>query len=206
MSTEHIWEIKAKNTPLLKKRCSHCDSTKFYCSEKFRMNAQKKNIDIWLIYRCIKCSNTYNMTIFSRIKTESISMELYKRFMANDPETAWKYAFSQETRQKNNAEADLESVEYDVVHNSVTLEDIINGDCEMVTFTVHYPFEFNLRFSSVIRIGLALSSSQLNRLIEAEAVSVHGKPLQKKHKTKDGDIILINREKLKRIYDSTTSL
>ncbi|KPE49137.1 DUF1062 domain-containing protein [Chryseobacterium indologenes] len=206
MSTEHIWEIKARNTPLLKKRCSHCDSTKFYCSEKFRLNAQKKNIDIWLIYRCTKCSNTYNMTIFSRVRTESIDTELYKKFMENDPETAWEYAFSQEIRRKNNAEADLESVEYDILHDTTTLEDLIKGNCETAVFTIRYPFEFNLRFSSVIRIGLALSSSRLNRLIETETISVNGKSLLKKHKTKNGDIIRINLEKLKSIYRSTTPL
>jgi len=42
MRKEYIWEIKAHNTPLLKRSCSHCDSDRFYCSEKFRMNAQKK--------------------------------------------------------------------------------------------------------------------------------------------------------------------
>ena len=44
METTITWEVKVKNTPLLIKKCSHCDSDRFYCSDKFRMNAQKKNI------------------------------------------------------------------------------------------------------------------------------------------------------------------
>ncbi|WP_228406965.1 DUF1062 domain-containing protein [Chryseobacterium sp. MYb7] len=100
MSTQHSWEVKVKNTPLLKKKCSQCNSERFQCSDKFRLNAQKKNIDIWLIYRCIKCNNTYNMTVFSRIRTESISKEMFNKLSENNKEIAWEYAFSQELIKK----------------------------------------------------------------------------------------------------------
>ena len=40
METTFTWEIRVKNCPLLIKKCSHCDSDRFYCSDKFRMNAQ----------------------------------------------------------------------------------------------------------------------------------------------------------------------
>ncbi len=206
MSTGYIWEIKVKNTPLLKKKCSHCDSTRFYCSEKFRTNAQKKNIDVWLIYRCVKCSSTYNMTIISRTGTESIGTELYEKLMSNDRKTAWKYAFSQETRMKNNIEADPDSVEYDVECNDCIRDNIISEPHDMITFTIRYPFEFGLRISSVIRTGLGLSSSQFSRLSEMNAISVHGKSLRKKHRIRNGDVIRIDREKLKNIYHNGTSM
>ncbi|REC63946.1 hypothetical protein DRF65_04400 [Chryseobacterium pennae] len=145
MSIEYTWVIKAKNTPLLKKKCNHCDSERFHCSDKFRLNAQKKNIDIWLIYRCVKCHHRYNMTVFSRIRTESISKEIFNRLSANDTDLAWEYAFSRETRRKNNAEADLDSVEYGIQFDEVPIEQIISGDDEMMSFTIKCLFEFNLR-------------------------------------------------------------
>ncbi len=133
MSSEYIWVINAKNTPLLKKKCSHCDSDRFYCSEKFRMNAQKKYVDIWLIYRCTKCDNTYNMAIFTRTKTELIDKDLFKKFSENNSEIAWRYAFSLETSRKNNIELDFDSVEYDIQYDNISIEDILNFDCEIVT-------------------------------------------------------------------------
>ncbi|MCJ7935748.1 MAG: DUF1062 domain-containing protein [Chryseobacterium sp.] len=161
------------------------------------MNAQKKNIDIWLIYRCIKCKNTYNMTLFSRTRKESISKDLFSKFSENNAETAWHYAFSLEMRRKNNVEPDAESVEYDIRYPPV--EEILNFDHEEATFTIKYPFEFNLRVSSVVRIGLSLSARQLNRLLELNAISFQQKPLQKKHKVKNGDIVKVNIEKLRSI-------
>lgn len=194
MSIEYTWVVKVQNTPLLKKKCNHCDSDRFYCSDKFRLNAQKKNIDIWLIYRCIKCHNRYNMTLFSRIRTESISKEIFNRLSENDADLAWEYAFSREIRRKNNAEADLDSVEYEIQFDEVALEQMMTSDSEVLSFTIKCPFEFNLRLSTVVRTCLHLSSSKMNQLIDADAVFVHGRPLQKKHKVQNRDIVKIHKD------------
>ncbi len=200
MSKEFIWEIMARNTPILKRKCNHCGSDRFYCSEKFRMNAQKKNIDVWLIYRCIKCDNTYNMTIFSRTKPELINKDLFNKFLENNTEIAWEYAFSRVTSRRNNVELDLGSVEYDIQFDNISVEDILNFDSEIVTFKIKYPFDFSLKLSFVIRKCLKLSANKLNKLIEAKVISIQEKHLQKKHKVKNEDIVQVNREKLKSIY------
>ncbi|MCD8268591.1 MAG: DUF1062 domain-containing protein [Parabacteroides sp.] len=36
------------------------------------MNSQKRNLDVWLIYRCLECDSTYNLTILSRTKPKLI--------------------------------------------------------------------------------------------------------------------------------------
>ncbi len=200
MREEFIWEVMAKNTPLIKRKCNHCDSDRFYCSEKFRMNAQKKYIDVWLIYKCNKCDSTYNMTIFSRTKPEMINKDLFNKFLENNKELAWKYAFSREASRKNNVELDFGSVEYDIQHDNLSVEDILNFENEFVTFKIKYPFDFNLKLTSVIRICLNLSANKLNELIEAEVISVQEKQLQKKRKVKNGDIVQIDKERLRSIY------
>ncbi|MBO9691611.1 DUF1062 domain-containing protein [Chryseobacterium sp.] len=200
MSTIYIWEVKVKNTPLLKKKCSHCNSDRFQCSDKFRLNAQKKNIDIWLIYRCVKCNNTYNMTVFSRIRTESISKDLFDKFSENNKKLAWEYAFSYEIRRKNNVEADLESVEYEMLYDDLSIEDLMNKDGEMIFFQIKYLLDFNIRASTVIRKCLGLSSSQLNRMLDTDSVYCNEKQLQKKYKIKNGDVVQINRQELINLY------
>ncbi len=200
MRNENIWEVKVNNTPLLKRKCNRCNNNSFYCSEKFRINAQKKNIDIWLIYRCIKCDNTYNLAIFSRIKPELLHKDLLNKFSENNTEIAWKYAFSRETSQKNNVELDFSSVKYDILYDNISVEDILNFDSEIVTFKIKYPFDFSLKMSSVIKICLKLSANKLNSLIEAKVISIMKKHLQKKHKVKNEDIVQVNREKLRSIH------
>lgn len=195
METTITWEVKAKNPPLLIKKCSHCDSNRFYCSDKFRMNAQKKNIDVWLIYRCVKCDNTCNLTLLSRSKPDLINKTLFHSFSMNDKDTAWKYAFSTEMEKKNSLRLDYGSVEYVVVPDT-SFEDLLNLSNEVIKIHIKCEFEFDLKLSSLIRRCFSLSANQVKRMFEDGIITISGNKPPQKHKVKDGDMILIQREGL----------
>ena len=195
METTITWEVKAKNPPLLIKKCSHCDSNRFYCSDKFRMNAQKKNIDVWLIYRCVKCDNTCNLTLLSRSKPDLIDKTLFHSFSMNDKDTAWKYAFSTEMEKKNSLRLDYGSVEYVVVPDT-SFEDLLNLSNEVIKIHIKCEFEFDLKLSSLIRRCFSLSANQVKRMFEDGIIIISGNKPPQKHKVKDGDMILIQKEEL----------
>lgn len=199
MKKEYIWEIRVKNTPTLKRKCNRCNGDRFYCSEKFRMNSQKKNTDIWLIYRCTECDSTYNLTILSRTKPELIKKELFSKFSGNNAGLAWEYAFSSEIAKKNGVELDYSSVEYDILHEHISIEDILNAphDIEEMAFRIRAPFDFGLKLSSVIRFCFGLSASRLNRLIEANAIFTRKDVAIRKQKVTNGEVVFISKERLK---------
>lgn len=195
METIFTWEIKVKNTPLLIKKCSHCDSDRFYCSDKFRMNAQKKNIDVWLIYRCVRCDNTCNITLLSRTKPEWIDKSLFHSFSVNDRKAAWKYAFSTELVGRNNLKLDYDSVEYEVIEH-FSKEDIIHASHDIIKIQIKCEFEFNLKVSSFIKRNFPYSTTLLKRLFELGEISLLSGKEPQKHKMRNGDIILIDRKHL----------
>nr|WP_294590649.1 DUF1062 domain-containing protein [uncultured Bacteroides sp.] len=203
MRTEYIWKIEVKNTPTLKRKCNHCSCNRFYCSDKFRVNAQKRNIDVWLIYRCVECDSTYNLTLFSRTKPELIRKDLLHKFFENDEDTACEYAFSAETGRKNNVEIDWSSVEYEIEHNNISINSILDANAEIVAFKIQMPFEFGLKLSTVVRSCLGLSANLFEQMINAEVIFTPENYPLKKHKAKNGDIVLIDKEKLQRIYNKT---
>lgn len=192
MDATFTWEIKVKNSPLLIKKCSHCDSERFYCSDKFRMNAQKKNIDVWLIYRCVKCDNTCNLTLLSRSKPDLIDKTLFHNFSMNDKKTAWKYAFSTGLERMNNMKLDYGSVEYDVINN-ISIESIASITDDMINIQIKYDSEFNLKLSSLIRRCFALSANRLKQIFEQGIISISADKPSLKQKVKSGDIILIHK-------------
>lgn len=204
MKTEYIWKIEVKNTPTLKRKCNHCSCNRFYCSDKFRVNTQKRNIDVWLIYRCVECDSTYNLTLFSRTKPELIKKDLFYKFSENDEDTAREYAFSAEIGRRNNVEIDWGSVEYEIRHDNISINSILDADDEIVAFKIQMPFEFGLKLSTVIRSCLGLSANFLDQIINAEAIFTPENYPLKKHKAKNGDIVLVNKEKLQRIIDNKT--
>lgn len=199
MGTEYIWEIKVENTPFIKRKCNRCNSDRFYCSDKFRVNAQKRNLDVWLIYRCAECDSTYNLTVLSRTKPESIKEDLFGKFSANDEDLAWEYAFSSETGRKNGVEFDYASVRYEVLHDDVSIENILEGDAETVAFRIRTRFDFGLRLSALIRSCFGLSAGFFDRMVEAEAIFTPQGDSLKKHKVRNGDIVLVSRERLQNL-------
>lgn len=164
------------------------------------MNAQKRNLDVWLIYRCAACDSTYNLTILSRTKPELIEKELFRKFSENDEELARKYAFSSEIGRKNGVELDYSSVEYEILHDPISVNELLNSEHEVITFRVRAPFESGLKMTTVIRSCLGLSANQLNRLIEAKAIfTPEGYPV-KKQKIRNEDRVQINKERLSNAF------
>jgi len=74
------------------RHCSKCKKIrKFECSGKFRVNASGKRLDVWLIYRCVRCNTTWNREILARVKPGRIGKEPYQAFLDNDFELAMRY-------------------------------------------------------------------------------------------------------------------
>ena len=73
-------------------RCGRCGKkTPFVSTRRFRVNANKNKLDIWLIYQCRKCGHTLNIPIYERIAPRKIPGELYEKFLANDEALAVQY-------------------------------------------------------------------------------------------------------------------
>lgn len=82
---------KARSFQILRK-CGKCGKkTRYINTERFRINANGNNIDVWLIYQCEKCKHTYNLPIFERIKPHRLEQGLYNKFMENDMDLARDY-------------------------------------------------------------------------------------------------------------------
>lgn len=111
---ELSWKLVPLHTPPVLRSCPRCDErTRFISSDKFRINGQGRRLDVWLIYRCEACKQTWNATLLSRVTPESIEPSLYQAFLHNDVATAWRYAFDAELLKKNQVEVDAK-VEYRV--------------------------------------------------------------------------------------------
>lgn len=195
----YTWEVIPTNTPLLKKKCSKCKcNSHFYCSNKFRLNSQKRYIDVWLIYKCVKCDETYNLPIFSRTKPDLIDKNLFQRFSENDEIAAWQYAFDTDILSKSNFEADYSHIDYDIIYEKVSLDEMLEIEEEMLIFEIKAKFYLHLKLTSVIRECLGISLSQLDRMMQAGVISILPLGKLKKMKVKDGVKVVVYRNKLKR--------
>ncbi|PBC05881.1 DUF1062 domain-containing protein [Mesorhizobium sp. WSM3860] len=88
------WAIASAIAPRPVINCNRCGGVKPYrCSGKFRVNANGKRIDAWLIYRCTDCDNSWNRTIFERCNRRDIAPTLLAALERNDPTLVRHYGF-----------------------------------------------------------------------------------------------------------------
>jgi len=89
-----IWSIGALELPRVLRRCPRCDVVRpFVSSGCFRVNAQKRRLDVWLVHRCSVCDETWNAPIAERVTPESLGAEL-ERYHRNDETLARRLAFA----------------------------------------------------------------------------------------------------------------
>ncbi|GGJ76116.1 DUF1062 domain-containing protein [Virgibacillus salexigens] len=154
------YEIIAQETPFIRRNCNKCKTnTEFYCSEKFRMNANQKIVDIWLIYNCIHCEGTWNYPILSRVNINKMDSKVIRKFMNNDKETVWYYAFQINKLRKlcNGVNTDirfeLRKEKLAILSNEITIK-------------LCYKYDFGLRTDKLLAEIFGISRSKLKKLYQ----------------------------------------
>lgn len=87
------WRVSPLELPRIWLHCGCCAGRRpFICSEKFRINAQKKRLDAWLIYRCAGCDQTWNYPIFERRAVADLEPAYLDAMMRHAAPVARRYA------------------------------------------------------------------------------------------------------------------
>ncbi|MDM2846413.1 DUF1062 domain-containing protein [Citrobacter sp. Cpo090] len=144
------------------KRCPSCNvKREFTPSGAFRVNSQKKVLDIWSIYKCIHCEYTWNISLFSRLHVSKINRELYHRFITNDASTVHYFANDKATLNRNNAE--LAGKPDFRIHEQWQVS--INSG-QNVTVNIRLSHSFQISVLSILKRQLLLSTAEIKKLID----------------------------------------
>ena len=99
------YEIIPTETYKILRNCSGCSSkTIYHNTNRVRVNAYGKKIDVWLIYQCSKCKHTYNLPIHLRINRNALDKAEYEALLLNDQEIVYKYGLDRILFKQNGAE------------------------------------------------------------------------------------------------------
>lgn len=89
-SQPHIvlpWVVRRTRLPLLSVRCVDCRSESATTGEgRFRVNANGKLLDVWLLVRCVSCDRTSKLTVRERAPVSSFRPAELHGYGVNDPE------------------------------------------------------------------------------------------------------------------------
>lgn len=169
---EIIWEVQYTSLPSVIRYCKRCKKEiEYLCSGFFRINAQRKYLDVWLIYKCTGCNTTWNATIYSRINPQSIQPKVLEGFHVNDNTLVEQYAMNTQLLHKNGVK--IKAPTYNIVGN----ESILNTQI-LLHIKTQYPSR--LKVSTIIREKLCLSQRTFERLVTSGKIrSLDGHDLLK---------------------------
>ena len=147
-----IWRVIPEHTPRVKRRCPRCDEARWFASsDKFRVNANGRRLDAWLIYRCPSCKHPWNMTVHERASPESIGAERLAKLTDNHVGLAWACAFDAPLIKRAGGRVDLR-VPFSVEGQGASI----------VRMSLPHPFA--ARLDRVLAKGLGVSRSAVGGL------------------------------------------
>jgi len=89
-SQPHIvlpWIVRRTRLPLLSLRCVDCPSRSATTGRgRFRINANGKLLDVWLLVRCVSCDRTSKLTVHERAPVRSLDPLMLDGYHANESE------------------------------------------------------------------------------------------------------------------------
>ena len=81
------WVVRRTRLPLLSLRCTGCRSVSATVGDgRFRVNANGKLLDVWLLARCVSCDRTSKLTVHERAPVRSFDPAELHGYRASDPE------------------------------------------------------------------------------------------------------------------------
>lgn len=160
------------------RNCSGCGRKEHYVSTgNFRVNANGRQLDVWLVYQCEKCKHTYNLPILERVSPEKIEDALYQAFLGNDADTALQYGTDRNLFLKNRVEIDTERLEYTVEkldEDCAKHEGVENSEMQIM---IHNPYILPIRTDRLLPAILQMSRSKIRQLIKDGRIQYFGSNL-----------------------------
>ncbi len=170
MCVEYVWKIIPKETPAIEMICTRCNNNRFICSDKFRINSNKKLSDVWLIYKCSHCDNTWNMNILTRKNLSHIDHHVFCGFQENNVDLAWHYAFNKSIVKCNKARLNSHINVEIVDHQGNYLHSIDS----VISVLVTSEYELPMTIKKVLQQKLNLSANQVAKLHQEAAIVING--------------------------------
>ncbi|MEU4170745.1 DUF1062 domain-containing protein [Streptomyces sp. NPDC026665] len=167
------WVVMPTCLPTVLRRCHACASERFRANGKFRVNANHKLLDAWLLVLCAGCGDTAKLTILERAHVRSVRPEMLDRMHDNDPVLAGELLRDPVVRRRNRIALDWNGAWRLDTGGSDHL------DREVIDVSVRFAARIPVRPVRLIAEGCGLPRAEVERLLEegkvVSAVRLNGK-------------------------------
>jgi hypothetical protein len=160
-----LWVIRELGLPTIIKTCVACRSTRHHPTGKFRVNANGKSLDAWMLIGCELCDRTSKVPVHERVHVRELENERLRMYEDNDPamvrELVMDEALAGRARYRLDWSGTWE-LETDMPFHT-------SGSADPVRLEVLVGFELPapIRVENLLTAGLGLSRPVVRRMVDS---------------------------------------
>jgi hypothetical protein len=155
------WLVRPTDFPIIRRRCRTCPSTQYRTQGRFRINANRKLLDVWLLALCVQCGETVKLTVLERVQVRSIEPTMLGGFHHNAPVLAATLLADPALAHRNDVVLDWT--------DAWTLETSPDElpEADILDVSVHFAQRIPIKLTTLIATGLELSRAEVTKRIAA---------------------------------------
>jgi len=160
-----LWVIRELGLPSIVKACVLCGSTRHRPTGKFRVNANGKLLDVWMLIRCEWCGGTSKIPIHERVYVRALERERLLMFENNDPAMVRDLAMDGALAGKAAYQLDWSGTwELETDMPSCELEP---EDPAPLEVTIRFELPVPIRVEKLLAAGFGLSRSAVRGMVDS---------------------------------------
>jgi hypothetical protein len=181
-----LWVIRELGLPAIVKACASCTCTRHHPTGKFRVNANGKILDVWMLICCELCGRTSKIPIHERVHVQALQSGRLLMFEANDPAMVRDLAMDGTLARKEAYQLDWSGtweLETDMPGRELEREDL--APLEVI---IRFELPAPIRVEKLITTGFNLSRSAVRGMVESGRLRL---PMAIDAKAREGFTFLI---------------
>jgi hypothetical protein len=176
-----LWLIKELGLPSIVKSCVSCRSTRHDPTGKFRVNANGKLLDIWMLICCERCGRTSKIPVHERIHVQALQREQLVMFENNDPALLRHLAMDAALAGK--AAYQLDWTHTWELETDRPFSELERADPSPLEVVIRFELPAPIRVEKLLTTGFSLSRSAVRGMVEAGRIRL---PLALDAKAREG--------------------
>jgi hypothetical protein len=156
-----LWAVRESGLPTVVKACTDRSGTRHQPSGRFRVNANGKLLDVWLLLGCAACGRTSKVPVHERVHGQSLERARRLAYETNDPAMVRELTMSASLAAKNGYRLDWTGtweLETETPFYSP-------GDPAPLTVLISFELPAPVRVERLLTLGLGLSRAEVRRMV-----------------------------------------
>ena len=156
--------IRELSLPAIVKTCPTCRSTRHHPTGKFRVNANSKLIDVWMLINCERCDRTSKIPIHERINVRALENERLVMFEKNDPAMARRLAMDASLASRAGYRLDWSGTWE--LETDMPFCELERADPAPLEVVIRFELPAPIRVEKLLMAGFGLSRSVARRMVD----------------------------------------